>query len=164
MRGDVTRRAKGLLEERAHAVAPHRVSVGIHEAEGEQSKENYRGKSVGASLVEVAAAHEFGAGSVPDRSWLRTWVDQNRDRLEREMVRSMRAEYRGDAGELERQTGVWRSELRAWISEQEGHLLPVTLGTYEQKLDAGLSHPDVPMLATGQLVDAIAAELDGGRV
>jgi hypothetical protein len=157
------RRAAGMLIAKARQIEPHEVTVGIHAAEGEQPKQNYQGRGGSASLIETALTHEFGGGAQPDRSWLRTWVDQNHDRLEREMVRSMCQAFRGNHSEMQRQAGAWRDELRAWIAEQEGHLVALSPETVERKSAAGLPRPDVPLYATGQLVQAIAAVLDGGR-
>ena len=161
----VLERAKRLLAGAADRVHQHRASVGIHEIEGGDPKHSYEGTDDGdATLADVAMAHEFGAGDVPDRSWLRSWFDANESRLRSEMADAMRAEYSGDKDAVAKQSARWGEELRAWIETGAGNLLPLTLDTVEKKIDAGLSHPDMPLLATGQLVAAVKAMLDGSPV
>lgn len=162
---EALRRVKHALRGAAERVHRHRGTVGIHEIEGGDPKHSYEGKDDGeATLAEVATAHEFGAGNLPDRSWLRSWVDANETRLRDEMTKAMRAEFQGDKTAVERQSSLWAKELRAWVEQQEGHLLPVTIDTLKAKIDAHLPHPDVPLVATGQLVSAIKAHLDGNPV
>lgn len=47
------------------------ITVGVHDEEG--SKEHPNAEN-GETVAEIAQDHEFGFG-VPQRSWLRAWVD-----------------------------------------------------------------------------------------
>jgi hypothetical protein len=158
-------RVKHALRGAAERVHRHRGTVGIHENEGGDPKHSYDGKDDGdATLAEVAMAHEFGAGNLPDRSWLRTWVDSNEPRLRAEMKEAMRAEFEGDKSAVDKQAAAWGRELRAWVENQEGHLRGLEESTITEKRAANLPHPETPLLATGQLVAAITAHLDGNPV
>jgi hypothetical protein len=72
----------------AEASAGTRLTVGIHEAEGDQPAE---GDDSGATLAEVAAYNEFGGpeDNPPRRSFLADWadgaVDENRELVRRSM-------------------------------------------------------------------------------
>lgn len=62
------------LAARLHREAGSRVKVGVLE---DAAKEEGEGRSGGdLSLLEVAAVHEFGAGDVPQRSFIRAGVDE----------------------------------------------------------------------------------------
>lgn len=49
----------------------------------------------GLTVAEIAAKHELGLG-VPERSFIRAWVDQNRARLDEEMRRVLARVFKGD--------------------------------------------------------------------
>lgn len=153
----VIEHAKERLRARAGQLKPQRLSVGIHEAEGAQPKLDYDGKDTDESLVTVAAAHEFG-----ERSWLRTWFDSNRPRITAQMVNALRAEYAGDHGVFERQGEEWARELQEWIEYGDAHLKALEPATVAAKQRAGLSNPETPLYATGQLVAAIKSMIDEG--
>lgn len=74
---DVDHGFKKLLEN-AHAAAKGSgVSVGIHAKEGDvQHKPEPGKKPEPVTVLDVAIWNEFGLG-VPERSFLRAWVDQN---------------------------------------------------------------------------------------
>jgi hypothetical protein len=59
--------------ERLLKLDEERVSVtdGVHDEEGSQEHPN---ANQGETVAEIAQDHEFGFG-VPQRSWLRAWVD-----------------------------------------------------------------------------------------
>lgn len=153
-------RVKARIEERVRHAVPHRMSVGIHEAEGEQEKLDYNGRGAGSPLIRIAAAHELGIG-VPTRSWLRTWFDQNRERLKQQMVQSHRAEFAGEQGAIERIGRDWAREVQEWVEYQDGNLRSLEAATIAAKLAAELASPETPLFATGQLVASIKAHLDG---
>lgn len=151
----VVQRAKDRLHEHG-AVEPKRLSVGIHEADGAHSKIDYEGHSSDATLAEVAIFHEFG-----ERSWLRTWFDQNRSRLIQEMVAAMRKQYGGDSSAITTQGDAWAVELQGWIEYGDGNLKALQSATIAEKQRTGLASPETPLFATGQLVAAIKSMIDG---
>lgn len=159
LRPEALERVKKKLEERAKETKAldHTVSVGIHEAEGSQEKDDYHGKPQPISLAQVATIHEYNG-----RSWLRTWFDQNRTRLSKEMTAAARAAYREHSADpIEKQGEAWAEELRGWIEYQDGGLKALLPSTIEAKQKAGLENPSVPLVATHQLVSAIKSMLDG---
>jgi hypothetical protein len=156
-------RVKERLREQVKRAVAHRLTLGIHEADGGKPKLDYHGNETGTPLVVVAAAHELGLG-VTERSWLRSWFDNSRQRLEREMVAAMRAEFGGDHDAVRRQGETWQQELQEWIEAGDGGLTSLMPSTIAQKERAGLQQPETPLYATGELVAAIKAMLDGANV
>ena len=148
-------RLRGAIEH----VREHRGSVGLHEDESGDAKLDYNGKATNVSLGEVASYHEFTG-----RSYVRTWFDQNLSRMKGEVTEAMRAQYEGDTSAVDNLMVKYAGELRAWIELQDGQLKALSPVTVAAKTKAGLPHPDVPLLATGQLVEAIKAHLDGYRL
>src|SRR5947207_15729455 len=67
-------RVQRVLKHAADKVPVHRLHLGLNEAEGGAPKIGVAGEGT-STLAEVARAHEFRAGRVPERSWLRTWFD-----------------------------------------------------------------------------------------
>ena len=152
----VMAKAKERLRGATGRVAAHRVQVGIPEDEGGEAKRDYKNRLGGMSLAQVAALHEFH-----ERPWLRSWFDANMPRFKREMVEAMRAETNGDADAVRALAARWAGELRDWITLEHGGLKMLSAAAVDRKIAAGLNYPDVPLLATGQLVDAIRADIDG---
>lgn len=141
---------------------PHRLTLGIHEAEASRPKLNYDGIPTDTSLIVVAFAHEFGLG-VPQRSFIRAWVDRNVERLRAESTEAMRAEYAGDTTAVRERVEKWWRELLDWIEEEEAGFVALSLRTIADRVKAGV--PEYPPLkATGQLVRAIRAMADGDYV
>lgn len=161
---EIVERVKKRIEERAGKAHAHRVSVGIHEADGAKHKLDYNHEETAISLVEVAAAHEFGKGNLIERSWLRSWFDRNRSRLIHEMNDAMRAEYHGDSEAIPKAGERWANELREWIEMEDGHLNRLSPTTVAKKERAGLDRPATPLYATGDLVAAIKAMMDGATL
>jgi hypothetical protein len=160
----------------AKLVHNHRLSVGLHEAEAsaaavkiasgqhntDKAKNDYRGKEAAIALIDVAMIHEFGIG-VPDRSWLRTWFDQNVERLKVECTEAMRAEYSGDEHAVQELAKKLGEELKAWISTGAAGLEPLSEATKRERVAAGLP-ADPPLFATGQLVRSLRAMFDAEYV
>lgn len=156
-------RTKKRLDDIGRSVKPHKLSVGIHEAEGAAMALGYDGKPGDSPLVDVAADHEFGAGSLPERSWLRTWFDQNVTRLKQESKDAMIAERKGDASGVERLDAKWRDELKEWIETGYAALESLAPSTAAERQKQGLP-TDPPLFATGQLVRSIRGMLDGSYI
>jgi hypothetical protein len=77
------------------------------------------------------------------------------------MVDVMRRAEKGDAQAFNKQAREWESELREWIEYGDGNLPSLQSSTVTAKRKSGLSSPETPLFATGQLVAAIKAMLDG---
>lgn len=134
---------------------PSTVTVGVHMAEGsEQSADG------DITVAEIAAIHEFGLG-VPERSWLRDFVDENRD----EIHQLMRRAGREIAAGMEPEKAMARFGL-------------VIVGKVKERIIAGIDPPlaevtkiakqrktrggpkDTPLILFGQLISAIAHEVN----
>lgn len=156
---EVITRVKARLKERARKLAPHRLTIGIHEADGAHPKLDYDHKETDATVVQVAATHEFGG-----RSWLRSWFDRNRNRLVHEMNAVMKSEFKGDKDAIAKAGERWANELREWIEMEDAHLKRLKPSTVAAKERAGLDRPGTPLYATGELVAAIKAMMDGATL
>lgn len=66
------------------------VLVGIQGKEAQASHEEGARETVG----EIASRHELGLG-VPERSWLRAWVDENQKTIREDLRKVMRQVLRG---------------------------------------------------------------------
>ena len=106
------------------------------------------------TTAAIAAIHEFGLGNVPERSWLRGYIDQNRIEIDRMMRLTAAKVARGMPKALAlKQLGVW---LQAQIQKRiaDGIDPPNAPSTIAQK---GSSKP---LIDTGQLRSSISHEVD----
>lgn len=157
---DRVRRAKNRVGAASSSSPSHRISIGIH---GEEAKIAYDGSTEEVTVVEVAAAHEYGLG-VPERSFIRSWFDENRPRLARELKFAQRAELMGTNPDAVVQLAQrWRSEVVTGITSRSAHLTPLAESTIKARERAGISQ-ETPLDATGQLVASIRAMVDGEYV
>jgi hypothetical protein len=114
---------------------------------GEKASADHEGITVG----ELAEIHEFGLG-VPERSFLRAWFDQNREKV---IVRLRAAHRKVLLGELTPQRageiiGLWAvGEIQRFIAD----------GKVKPALDPRTvvaKGSSVPLIDTGQLRSAIS--------
>lgn len=155
-------RVKAKVREQGKRVRAHSAQVGINPADGEKPIIKYTGEEGDKTLAYVALAHEFGAG-VPMRSWFRSWFDQNAERNRRQMAAAMRAEMKGDTQAVNLLAIRWAAEMRARISTDSADLRPLADSTKRQRKRAGLAEGP-PLMAIGQIVEAIRAMVDGAVV
>jgi len=73
------RGANDLLRRMKEAGEELTVRVGVI---GDEAEAQHQADDL--TVVDIATAHEFGVG-VPQRSWLREWVDENEPELQRRM-------------------------------------------------------------------------------
>lgn len=156
-------RVKAALRAKGEQLREDRITVGLHDSEGAAATENYKGKPGITPLLYTMMCHEFGTDVLPERSWFRSWFDQNANRFKLEAIQAKREEYHGDASAIERLAAQWRDELRAWIADDQAGLLPLLPATEAARVRAGLT-AGPPLHATGQFVSAIQAYIDGGLV
>lgn len=148
---------------RAYMGAPakvhaHRLSVGVHEYDAQQTKTDYKGKPTSEKVIDAAYFAEFGIGQ-PQRSWLRTWFDSNVDRLKKESTEAMRAEFNGDPEAVLLLARKWSEEIREGIVTGTAGLEALSPATQAERERAGLP-ANPPLFATGQLVEAIHGMAD----
>jgi hypothetical protein len=75
---DRDRGYRALLKRLRRARKRRAITVGVHSDTGGHGA---------LSVVDIASIHEFGLGTVPERSFLRAWFDRERIENERIMVR-----------------------------------------------------------------------------
>lgn len=162
IREDPFRRALKRLAEANKRTPVHRVTLGIHE--GENDKVRYDGSLASITLAEVAVVHEYGATvngiKIPERSFMRSWFDQNSRRLRTEMAAAERAEAQGNEGAVRNLALRWQSELKTWITSRQAGFVPLSPETIKDRANAGIDS-ETPLHATGQLVESIRVKLDG---
>ena len=156
----VMRLAKRELRRAGKRVSQHRVTIGIH---NDEPKVDYDGKDSDATLAMVAMWHEFGTGTVPPRSFLRQWYDSNTGRIRSEMSKAMAAEYNGKKSAVHQLARRWAREVASIIRRGES-FAPLETATVDKKAAHGLPSPKKPLIATGQLVSSISAQVDGDDV
>lgn len=82
------------------------MTVGIHEAEGTADHD-------GLTNAELGSIHEFGAGDIPQRSFIRAWVDENQSLIDEWVTDAANAILAGEDPEgaservaLQMETGI----------------------------------------------------------
>lgn len=140
------------LVERIYGLKKPKVAVGIFEADGGQPHGN------GVTVADVAAWNEFGTETIPERSFLRAWFDENieraREALHRLMLRVVEGKLTKEQA-LE-QFGLWvQAEIQKRIAQ--GIPPPNAQSTIDAK---GSSKP---LIDTGQLRSSITFGVDGGN-
>jgi hypothetical protein len=148
-------KVKKNLRDRTRRVWPHRIAVGINAKDGAQPKVDYHGKDTEATLAQVLKWMEFGTDTVPERPIMRIWFDANETRLRREMTAATRREYMGKKEAVHELGEKWAEELREYYLAGAAPVDELATSTIGAKAAAGLSHPEIPVVATRQLVDAI---------
>lgn len=134
------------------------VTVGVH---GDQGGEPAEGGEI--TLAEVAAIHEFGLG-VPERSFLRAFVDEHRTELQAMMRASAQAVA---AGKLTSEVALERFGLRV-VGMVKKRIVagidpPLAEATKEQKAARTGGPKDTPLILWGQLISSILHEVEQGR-
>lgn len=149
---DVDRGASKMLD-RLHRMNLQ-VSVGVHAAQaGEAEKDSEM------TVGEVAAIHEYGLG-VPQRSWLRGFVDENRPKLERMLVATNRQVA---AGKMTPEIAMARFGLAVQGMMRErvvnGINPPLQESTKRRKQELTGGPKDTPLILWGQLLSSILHEV-----
>jgi hypothetical protein len=155
-------KVKALLRGAPAHVHQHRLTVGIHEDEAHKEKTGYEGQQESVELAMVAFYNEMGIG-VPERSFIRSWFDENIARLKTESTDAMREEYSGNQSAVDDLAHKWAEEVIARLVTGSAGLTPLSPETVRARQKAGL--PDgPPLVARGQLVKAIRAMADSKYV
>lgn len=135
--------------------APSQVTVGIHEDEAARSP--YKS---GATIGEVAAAHELGLG-VPQRSFLAGWADENEGQNREAMRRIGKAVIQG---KLKSQAqGLERFGLRAAAGMKQRMRGGISPGLDPKTAERRKSGSATPLIDTGVLWSSITVQVDGKK-
>jgi hypothetical protein len=87
----------------------HTITLGIHGDAG--------GHDSGMSVVEIAMLHEFGSGHIPQRSFVRAWVEDNREKIDRAFAAMGKQLTKRPAEQLLEQLGsLFKASMQARIS------------------------------------------------
>lgn len=131
-------------------LANFRIKVGIL---GDRASEKHEGGA--ATIADIAEIHELGLG-VPERSFLRAWVEANEGQIENDMRAATRQILRGKLlpEQAAKILGVkFAAGVQAFISSGK-----VTPALAEATVKAKGS--SVPLLDTGALRSAITYALE----
>lgn len=71
--------------------AGFRLSVGVQPADAERAHADS-----GITIGELAALEEFGSARTVEHAMIRGWVDENRDRIQRQLAAAVKQVLRGD--------------------------------------------------------------------
>lgn len=171
--GDLLKRARALAEGK-------RVRVGIladgtkdapappgqrgKHAKKARTREKVAKRAAGAegasppkSLLEVAIIHEFGAGHVPARSFIRATVDEKKTEIQALQVAVAK---RVLTGELTRDQALGQigAKVAAWVQQRirDGIAPPLAASTLKRK-----KNKSTPLILTGQLRSSVTWALEG---
>lgn len=132
------------------------VTVGVHSADGSAVEE---GSSL--TVAEIAAIHEFGLG-VPERSWLRDFVDENRDKLSGMLATTAKliaeGKYPADVA-MNRFGLAVVGMVKQRITEGIEPALAESTKLEKMRVTGG-NAKDTPLIRFGQFVSAIAHEVN----
>ncbi len=114
----------------------------------------------GATMGDIANAHEFGAG-VPRRSWLRDTLDQNRPTIHRNIQRAAREVFHGRLKDFQALELIGLS-VQGMIQQRiaQGIAPGLSARYLKRKL---LKYPgaETPLIASGQFRGSISYALEG---
>lgn len=132
------------------------LKVGVLAEDAAEQHEDADGEPSGLTVGEIAEIHEFGLGSVPRRSFLAGWADENADQIKTVITRGGQALARGKLGSIDQlleQIGVWAvGSIQARIATNiPPPLSPITI---QRK---GSS---VALIDSGQLRSSISYKVD----
>ena len=149
---DHDRGYNALKERLAKATEPIHGTIGIHEAEGSAAEED------GTTVLDVAHFMEFGTDSIPPRSFVGDYSDENIDKNRERLRKIGKAVVKGTLPSME--IGMNRiglllvSEMQARI--RSGIAPELSPATVERK---GSS---TPLIDTGQLWTSIRHKVTKG--
>jgi hypothetical protein len=126
------------------------ITVGIHTDDGAQ------GHSEGLSIADIGTFHEFGTATVPMRSFIRGWYDENpefiRATLKRELTAAAQGKRTVDQA-LERAALIFEGAVKQRIARNiPPPLAPATVAR---------KGSSVALIDTGQLRNAIRGRVKG---
>ncbi|KLU15081.1 MULTISPECIES: hypothetical protein [Xenorhabdus] len=137
------------LQEKIEALKKVKVVVGV------PASKNHRDDETGRSNAEVAAAHEFGVpGHIPERSFLRSTLQENKEGAVRFLVNGIRQALEDNTDTKQPFELVGR-QMAGQVQRniQAGINPPLNPKTIKRKKSSK------PLLDTGQLLQSITYEV-----
>jgi len=144
-----TDKDRGLLAMRRRLAEAGRrvVKVGIFGAAASADHD-------GLSNVDVASFHEFGTENIPQRSFIRATVDQNRQSISKTQGQVARGILKGRISET-RGLGLIGAQVQGMIQKAISDRIPPPL----KAATIAAKGSSVPLIDTGQLRQSIAWEV-----
>lgn len=140
------------------------VKVGVQGVDASKDKDvrNYDGsisKLSGITVVEIANFHEFGLG-VPERSFLRSTLDENRNKYSN-IVSEMRTEISKGAFDTKTALEILGQKIVKDVKQKiyDGIMPPLAESTIRKKT-VDNKRGDTPLIDTGQLVQSITYSVE----
>jgi hypothetical protein len=125
------------------------ITLGVQGEEAEKQHQNSE-----LTIGQVAAIHELGLG-VPERSWLRTWMDENEQRCRADMGAALQEVIRGRKSRKQALNDVgykWVAAMRENI--RSGRIRP----SLAASTVAAKGH-NIPLLDSGDVMNSITYRL-----
>jgi hypothetical protein len=115
----------------------------------------------GIPTDELAKIHEFGLGAQPERSFLRGWIDENQNNI-RQALRYWNLEALKGRITFKEARAKFAAFCVHGIQARirRGIAPPLFIDTFNRKKGP---HPEIPLIDSEQLYNAIVAELDEDR-
>jgi hypothetical protein len=128
------------------------ISLGVQGSEASQM----HGTS-NATVADIAAFHEFGLG-VPQRSFLRGWADEDKDRIAKVMQNVLKVVTKGKMS-AEQGLNQAGAIFVGWIQLRISNRIPPPLASST----IARKKSDVPLIDTGQLRSSITYRVSFGE-
>lgn len=129
---------------------PKKLTVGVHASEG---KEDHGGPS----LIQVATWNEYGTDTIPERSFIRAWFDENEAAAKQTLTRLLKQAAKG---KITFQVAAERFGL--WCVGQIQKRIAVGIEPSNAESTIQRKGSSKPLIDTGQLRSSIAYAIDGG--
>jgi len=129
-----------------------KVTVGVHAEDGAASHGD------ATTVLDVAIANEFGTETIPERSFIRAWVDEHRDEA-RGWLAVLMAQV--VAGKITREIALerWGQKIQGEIQKRIAQGIPPP-NAPETIARKGSS---TPLIDTGQLRSSIRYKVESGK-
>jgi hypothetical protein len=145
---DTDRGARRVVAALSAAAGQAHVQVGVLGRDADKSYED------GVTVAMVAEWMEFGTPSIPARSWLRAWVDENQDAIQKRAGEEMKAVI---AGKRTREQACARLGIWAVGKIQERIARGIAPELAQSTIDRKGS--STPLIDTGQLRSSITSRV-----
>lgn len=133
------------------------ITVGIHAAQGGAGKKAGKGaKGSAMSVLAVAIANEYGTDTIPARSFVRGYVDENESKIQAQVKSTLSRIVQGKLNRrvgLERLGQAWSGGMKARIA---AGIAPANAASTIRRKGSSK-----PLIDTGQLRSSITYRVNG---
>lgn len=117
---------------------------------------NKKAKDLELTIGEIAAIHEFGLGSVPQRSFLAGWADENPDKIKNAILKGAQALVRGSIKDPIQFLNAFGAWAVGQVQRRMAQNIPPPLAPATIKRKGS----SVALIDTGQLRSSISFRVD----